>query len=171
MRLIKTATLAAAALLAASPAAFAADLLIEAPSAPQQYVDNSFNWNGAYLGIYGTGQNVPAAFGLGADFGVNALQDNILFGAEVSAAWLGNGSWTGQVNGKLGVLAAPEIAIYGLAGFGAHSANGAFVPVGVGLEAAVADNLSLKAEYQYNFDLSTAAQSSHVVKVGLNWHF
>lgn len=169
MRLLKTALFATVATLAISAAAFAADLIVDTPADP--IVDNSFTWDGAYIGFFVSGQTVPSAFGLGANLGVNALQDNILFGGEVSAAYLSDGSWTGQVHGKLGFLLAPEVALYGLAGIGTHSANGVFVPVGLGIEAGLADNLSLKAEYQYNIDLSTAAQNSHVFKAGLNWHF
>jgi hypothetical protein len=35
----------------------------------------------------------------------------------------------------------------------------------------VADNLSIKAEYAYQWDFDNAAQSAHVGKLGFNWHF
>ena len=31
--------------------------------------------------------------------------------------------------------------------------------------------MGIKAEAQYNFDLTTSAQNSAAIKVGLNWHF
>ena len=46
-----------------------------------------------------------------------------------------------------------------------------YVPVGIGAEFKVADNLGLKTEAQYNFDLTSSAEDSMAVKVGLNWHF
>jgi opacity protein-like surface antigen len=168
MRSIKIALLATVATAALSSATFAADLIISEP-----VIDNTaaFDWEGPYAGLWISGQSTPAVFGLGANLGVNVLLDqSLLAGIEGELAWLSNATWEGQVDGRLGFVA--DIAvIYAFAGFGANSATGVYVPLGVGAEFAVADNLSLKAEYQYQWDLDNGAQSSHVGKLGFNWHF
>ena len=83
-------------------------------------------------------------FGLGADLGVNVLLDsNLLVGVEGDLAWLNNDSYEGQIHGKLGL----------------------------GAEVALADNLSLKAEYQYQYDFDNSSEDAHVAKIGFNWHF
>jgi outer membrane immunogenic protein len=170
MRTLKLAMLATAATAALSTSAFAADLIMDVPEAPA-VVDNTYTWDGAYFGAFVSGQQVPSTLGIGVVVGVNASSDAILFGGELEGSLLSDGSWTAQADGRLGVFVADNIALYGFAGIGTHSANGAFVPVGAGLEFGVAENVSLKTEYQYNFDWDNAAQNSNVVKVGLNWHF
>ena len=42
---------------------------------------------------------------------------------------------------------------------------------GVGAEFMVADNLSIKAQYEYHWDTDAVGSSAHVGKIGLNWHF
>ena len=88
-----------------------------------------------------------------------------LAGVEGNLSWQSNGTWTAQGHGRLGFVA-DQAVIYGLAGLGWNSGTGGFVPVGVGAEFAVADNLSLKAEYNYQW-----GPNIHVGKVGFNFHF
>lgn len=45
------------------------------------------------------------------------------------------------------------------------------MPVGVGAEVKLTDDFSLKAEYQYQWDIDGDDDSSHVAKLGFNWHF
>src|SRR5690606_7165876 len=68
-------------------------------------------------------------------------------------------------------FAADSFAFYGLAGIGANSDTEAYVPVGVGAAVLVTDNLSLKAEYQYQWDIDDGADDDHVGKIGFNFHF
>ena len=75
------------------------------------------------------------------------VDDSLLAGFEGEIAWLANGSFQGQVDGRLGFVA-DQALLYAFIGLGANSVTNAYVPVGVGVEFAVADNLSLKAEYQ-----------------------
>lgn len=169
MRTLKLALLATAATVAFSSATFAADLIISEPAV----IDNSvgFDWEGPYAGLFVSGQTTPAVFGLGANLGVNVLLDNsLLAGFEGEVAWLSNSTWQGDVSGRLGFIADAAL-IYAHIGVGANSSTGAYVPVGVGAEFAVADNLSIKAEYAYQWDWDNGAQSAHVGKIGFNWHF
>ena len=168
MRTLKIAMLATAATVALSSATFAADLIIAEP-----IIDNTvgFDWEGPYAGLFISGQTTPSVFALGANLGVNVMIDNsLLAGFEGEIAWLSDSTWQGDVEGRLGFVAGMAI-IYGHAGFGANSSTGVFVPVGIGAEFAVADNVSLRAEYTYQWDIDNGAQSAHVGKFGFNFHF
>ena len=169
MRTLKLALLATAATVAFSSATFAADLIVTEPA----IIDNTigFDWEGPYAGLFVSGQTTPAVFGIGANLGVNVLiDDSLLAGFEGEIACLSNSTWQGDVSGRLGFVADAAL-IYAHVGVGANSSTGAYVPVGVGAEFAVADNLSIKAEYAYQWDFDNAAESAHVGKLGFNWHF
>ena len=84
MRSLKLALLATAATAVLSSAAFAADLIVDQPTAPPM-VDNSFNWDGAYIGALIQGQTAPNAFAIGADLGVNTTMSGLLLGGEIEA--------------------------------------------------------------------------------------
>jgi opacity protein-like surface antigen len=168
MRSLKLALLATAATAVFSSAAFAADLIVDTPDIP--VVDNSFTFDGAYIGVYGEAM-MPAAFGVGIDVGANAVMDSLVVGGELSGAVLTGVNFDGQLTAKVGGLIADTAIVYVYSGIGAKTPTSFYVPVGVGAEFAVADNLGLKVEGQYNFDLTTAAQNSTAIKVGLNWHF
>lgn len=164
MRTLKIALLATVASAAFASAASAADLIINEPA---MMVDNSygFDWEGPYAGLWVAGLTTPA-FALGADLGVNVLLDqSLLAGFEGNLSWQTDSTWTAQGHARLGFVA-DQAVIYGLAGVGWNSGSGGFIPVGVGAEFAVADNLSLKAEYNYQW-----GANAHVGKVGFNFHF
>ena len=171
MRTLKLALLATVAVAGVSTAASAADLIVDTGPAPV-VVDNysSVDWNGPYAGLFISGQT-DSIYGLGANLGVNTLiNSNLLAGVEGSVQWLSDDTWQGQVNGKLG-FAVENFAFYGLAGVGANSDTDAFAPLGVGAEVKLSDALSLKAEYQFQYDFDDSSEDAHVAKVGLNWHF
>lgn len=170
MRNLKLALLATVAFASVGSAAYAADLIIDTPAPVMTDYSTGYSWDGPYIGIYFSGQT-DAIYSLGLDLGVNTMIDeNLLVGVEGDVSWLNDDSWQGQVHGKLG-FAADSVAFYGLAGIGYNSDSEAYVPVGVGVEFAMTEDLSLKAEYQYQWDLDTSAEDAHVAKVGLNWHF
>ncbi|WP_395814941.1 outer membrane protein [Devosia sp.] len=169
MRTLKLALLATAATVAFSSATFAADLIVSEPA----MIDNTvgFDWEGPYVGLWLGGQTTPSVYSLGANLGVNVMLDqSLLAGFEGEIAWLSDSSYQGDIEAKLGFVADVAL-IYAHVGVGSNSATGAFVPVGVGAEFAVADNVSLKAEYTYQWDFDNAAQSAHVGKIGINFHF
>ena len=171
MRTLKLALLATVAVAGVSTAASAADLIVNT-APPPVVVDNysAVDWNGPYAGLFISGQT-DSIYGLGADLGVNTLiNNNLLAGVEGSVQWLNNDSWQGQVNGKLG-FAAENFAFYGLAGIGANSETEGYVPVGVGAEVKLTDDFSLKAEYQYQWDIDGDDDDVHAARIGFNWHF
>jgi opacity protein-like surface antigen len=170
MRSLKLALLATAATAVLSSAALAADLIVEQPTIPP-VVDNSFTWDGAYIGAFVQGQSAPAAFGIGANLGVNALMDNLVLGGEIEAVAATGPNFSAQATAKVGGLISDSAILYAYSGIGSRTPSSFYVPVGVGAEFAVADNMGIKAEAQYNFDLTTSAENSAAIKVGLNWHF
>jgi opacity protein-like surface antigen len=170
MRSLKLALLATAAVAALSSAAAAADLIVDVPI-EEPVIDNSFSFDGAYIGAFLQGQTNPAAFGLGVNFGVNALMDSVLIGAEVEGVVATGPNFSGQVTGKVGGLISDNAIIYAYSGLGTRTPTSWYVPIGVGAEVAVADNVGIKGEVQYNWDLTNAAQNSVAAKIGLNFHF
>ena len=170
MRSLKLALLATAAVAALSSAAAAADLIVDVPI-EEPVIDNSFSFDGAYIGAFLQGQTNPTTFGLGVDFGVNALMDNLLIGAEVEGVASLGPAFSGQFTGKVGGLVSDNAIIYVYSGLGSRTVTSWYVPLGIGAEVAVADNVGIKGEVQYNWDLTSAAHNSVAAKVGLNFHF
>lgn len=170
MRSLKLAMMATAAVAALSSAAMAADLIVDVPI-DTPIIDNSFSFDGAYVGAFLQGQNNPNTFGLGVNFGVNALMGNLLLGAEVEGTAMLGPHFSGQVTGKVGGLITDDAIIYAYSGLGSRTTTSWYVPIGIGAEVAVADNMSIKGEVQYNWDLNNAAHDSVAAKVGLNFHF
>ena len=170
MRSLKLALLATAAVAALSSAAAAADLIVDVPI-EEPVIDNSFSFDGAYIGAFLQGQTNPAAFGLGVNFGVNALMDSLLVGAEVEGVVATGPNFSGQITGRVGGLISDNAIIYAYSGLGSRTPTSWYVPLGLGAEVAVADNVGIKGELQYNWDLTSAAQNSVAAKVGLNFHF
>jgi opacity protein-like surface antigen len=165
MRTLKIALLATVATAALSSATLAADLVIDA--AP--VIDNSygFDWEGPYAGVWVGGLTNPNVFALGVDLGVNVLlDDTLLAGVEGNLSWESNSTWSAQAHGRLGFVASDSVVLYGLAGVGYNSGTGSYIPLGVGAEFALADNVSLKAEYNYQW-----GPDRHVGKIGVNFHF
>jgi opacity protein-like surface antigen len=171
MRSLKLALLATAAVAAFSSAAAAADLIVDVPIDETPVIDNSFSFDGPYIGAFLQGQTNPATFGLGVNFGVNALMDGLLIGAEVEGVAALGPNYSGQITGKVGGLISDSAIIYAYSGLGSRTPTSFYVPVGIGAEFAVADNVGLKTEVQYNWDLTAAGESSVAAKVGLNFHF
>ena len=175
--------IAAAALVITVPAAGAqaADLItypVSTQEALPVVADTGFDWNGFYAGVYGVGQISPALgtqYGLGLNVGVNAQLDFFLVGAEVAMHGLTDGAMAttyGQLLGKAGVLITDDVMLYAAAGYGIDL--GAPVEddvlVGAGVEMAVADNVSVRAQYLHGFPM-TGGNDKDQVTIGANFHF
>lgn len=141
----------------------------------------------------------------GAQMGYNWQSDKLVFGLEgvVSLSTVGGDSspisssqtnWTASLLGRVG-YDFDGILLYALAGVTVANATGSIIVVGdntqthvggtigAGVEALVADNVSVKAEYNYTqygtatydyvpglFEVD-ADYSTHTVKAGVNFHF
>ena len=166
MRLFNT--LAAATLIATAGlgagAVQAADLItMPVSSSPVEIpVADTYDWNGFYTGVYGVVQNSPAGgtqYGLGINAGVNAQFDFFLVGAEVALHGLTGGvldTTYGQVLGKAGVVITDSVMLYAAAGYGidlgAPAEEDALV--GGGVELALNDSMSVRAQYLHGFPIS-----------------
>jgi outer membrane immunogenic protein len=113
----------------------------------------------------------------------------------------GNLNWLGTIKGRAGV-AMDRVLIFGTAGLAAGGVTANIIPaavgltntfsgtmtgwtVGAGIEAAVTEAITVKAEYQYvrmgglqapvgtlsSIEASNLSTTNHVVKVGVNFHF
>ena len=169
MRSLKLALLATVAVAALSSAAAAADLIVDVPI-QDPIIDNSFSFDGAYIGAFIVGQTAPGAFGIGANLGVNVLMDNFLVGAEIEGVVALGPNYSGQLTGRVGGLIGDSAIVYAYSGVGSRTPTSWYVPIGIGAEVAVAENVGIKGEVQYNYDL-TGDPGSVTAKIGLNFHF
>ena len=138
-----------------------------------------YDWNGFYAGVYGVGQAGPGGagqLGLGLDVGVNAQLDFFLVGGEVALHGLTSGASIdtayGQLTGRAGVVISDEVLLYAAAGYGLDLGNFAddHVLLGGGVEVAVTDELSLRAQYLHGVPLS-GGTSTDQITLGANFHF
>lgn len=158
----------------------------------------------------GLGTSDASGWLLGVQAGANAQFDTFVLGVEGDIAWsnisnadaIDTGPWEGAVDvdwlaslrGRAGV-ALDQVLLYATAGVAAAgvtytdtdlapdetgSATHFGWTAGVGAELAVAENVSVKAEYLYysiapeTYDLGDPDDVSfdlHTVKVGVNFHF
>ena len=147
---------------------------VYAPPAPKAYT----RWSGFYAGVYGVGQASPAGgtqYGLGLDVGVNAQFEFVLVGAEVAVHGLtgGAGSTTYvEALGRVGVPVADNFLLYAAAGVGVDAGPPAESDAlfGAGVEYALSDDVSLRAQYLHGFPL-TGANPKDQVTLGANFHF
>lgn len=212
--------LSGAAVLGLSSAAFAADLVVDEPTAPVAVL-SSTDWSGFYVGVhggYGAGvlnlsapgfidpddedEDVQGFFG-GIQLGYNFQSDALLFGVQTDLSLSGIASdedgggdddtidWLGSTTGRVGFVA-DSFVPYLKGGIAYAGGTGHALDeedsqthigwtVGAGLELAVADNISVFAEYDYYdfgeatydftpFDADVTA-TLNTVKVGLNVGF
>lgn len=160
----------------------AADLISYPTSTAQQVPvatpAPAYDWSGFYSGIYGAYQHSPGGgdqYGLGIDAGVNTTFNYFLAGAEVAVHGLGGGAGAttyGQVVGKAGVLVTDNTLLYGAAGYGIDLGvpDESDALVGGGLEYAITDSVSVRAQYLHGFPV-TGDNAKEQVSLGAQFHF
>ncbi|HHY50444.1 MAG TPA: porin family protein [Alphaproteobacteria bacterium] len=152
--------------------------LADSPAQLPVHDSAGFDWNGFYAGVYGVGQWSPAGagqLGLGVNAGVNAQLDFVLVGGEVALHGLTGGTIDtayGQVLGRAGVLITDDVLLYAAAGYGVDLGLPAEddLLLGGGVEIAVADDVSVRAQYLHGFPLSGANPKDQVT-LGAHFHF
>ncbi|GHA10479.1 hypothetical protein GCM10007989_00800 [Devosia pacifica] len=172
-----------AALTASVPAAVhAADLNTVAISAPSAelpvYDDPAFDWSGFYAGVFTGVQNSDdrdTELALGLNAGVNAQFDFYLLGAEVAVQGLTGDigeSVQGQILGRAGLVVTDNVAVYGAGGYGLDlddTDEGEYL-LGGGVELAVNEDVSVRAQYLHGFDTDGGGDSNQVT-IGAAYHF
>lgn len=160
----------------------AADAVImppaEAPAALPVYDDPGFDWSGFYAGVYGVGQMSPSwgnQYGAGVNAGFNAQFDYFVLGGELAVHGLlegGTDTTYGQALARAGLVVTDDVMIYAAGGYGidlgAPDEDDALL--GGGVEFAVTDNVSLRAQYLHGFPL-TGGNAKDQVSLGANFHF
>jgi len=182
MNTLKTIGLTALLAVAAVPAAHAADAFT-VPDIPVTdplavYNDPGFNWSGFYAGVMGVVQDNPAGweYGPGIVAGVNTQLDYFVLGAEAGLTGLTDGTnWRGygQVLGRGGVVVTDEVLAYAALGFGADlsATNNRHFLAGGGLEVAVTDAVSIKAQYLRGIPVDAVSTPVNQFSIGANFHF
>jgi outer membrane immunogenic protein len=164
--------------LGAAQAADAIALPVTSGAAEMPVHDAAFDWNGFYAGVYGVGQWSPVGgtqYGLGVDVGANAQLDFFLIGGEVALHGLTGGAIDtayGQVLGRAGVVITDDVLLYAAAGYGIDlglPAEDDFL-LGGGVEVAVTDDISLRAQYLHGFPIS-GGNPKEQFTLGANFHF
>ncbi|MCP8882318.1 porin family protein [Devosia sp. XJ19-1] len=182
MRILKTLALTALVSSASAGAAMAADL-ITIPTSTQAELpiaDVGFDWSGFYAGVHGGAQNGSISdvqYGLGAQAGVNAQFDFYLLGAEVAVTGLaangtvGETSY-GQILGRAGLVVSDNVLVYGAGGYGIDLGTPAEQDalLGGGVELAVTDNVSVRAQYLHGFPIE-GGNTKDQFTVGASYHF
>jgi outer membrane immunogenic protein len=183
---------AAAALMVSG--AQAADLMVQAPPANAIYESPLFNFEGFYAGVTAGGTIADKGYAnVGVVAGVNFMvADPILLGVEAQGDLFFNGDGLSAgdalILGRIGVLATNQVLVYAAGGVGIIGADNpsrreAFWAAGAGVEVAVTDSMSVRAEglYMRTIDSGTnnefrpvaGADASDAAKftIGALWHF
>jgi len=159
----------------------AADLITVPTSTPVEvpvHDQAGFDWSGFYAGVYGSVRSSRVAetqHGLGVQAGVNAQFDFYLLGAEVAVEGLngdvGNTSY-GQILGRAGLVVTDDVLVYAAGGYGidlgAPEEEDALL--GGGVEMAVTDSLSVRAQYLHGFP-TQGDNPKNQFTLGANFHF
>lgn len=140
--------------------------------------DSGFDWSGFYAEVFGTVQQSDESgtqYGLGIGAGVNAAFDFYLLGAEVTVQGLsgdvGETSY-GQILGRAGLIVNDDVAIYAAGGYGIDLG----VPdeedylIGAGVELAITDSFSLRAQYLHGFP-AEGGNDRNQFTFGAAYHF
>ena len=158
--------------------ASAGDLITYPTSGGQQVPvadQNTYDWSGFYAGLYGAGQVSPKGgnqYALGIDAGVNGILDFYMLGGEASLEGLTGGGAYGKILGRAGVLVTDSALAYGAAGYGLDlgAADESDFLAGGGIEYAVTEDVSLRAQYLHAFPI-TGADPKDQLTLGANFHF
>lgn len=182
MRIVKTLAIGMLVTTGSIGAATAADLITipTSTAAELPIAEAGFDWSGFYAGVHGAAQNGSVSgtqYGLGVHAGVNAQFDFYLLGAEVAVKGLAdNGTVSetsyGQILGRAGLVVSDNVLVYAAAGYGIDLG----VPdeedalLGGGVELAVTDNISVRAQYLHGFP-TLGGNTKDQFTVGASYHF
>ncbi|NOZ31612.1 MAG: hypothetical protein GXP01_00745 [Alphaproteobacteria bacterium] len=123
---------------------------------------SGFDWEGLYIGgSAGVALGSPT---LSGSIGYNKVSNDLLFGIEGSGIWYTAGAFGGEVQGRLGILASSDVLLYGAAGLGVINPGATYGLLGVGMELAVSDQMTIGGQ------LSATSWGAGTAKVSLRWY-
>lgn len=135
------------------------------------------DWSGFYAGIFGALDTRQGSAGpaVGLLLGVNAQFDFYLLGGEVAVSGLPGGvgdSSYGQILGRAGLVATDNTVIYAAGGYGIDLGppSEQDVLLGGGVELAITDSVSVRAQYLHGFAIDGTTPKDQF-SLGANFHF
>ena len=141
------------------------------------YEGDAFDWDGFYAGVYGVGQGGGAgtALGAGVELGMNAQFEFVLVGGEIALQGLTDGATEtiyGRVTGRTGLLLTDDVLVYAALGYGVDfgAAGNEDLLVGGGVELALQDNVSVRAEYLRGLPIGGGTPVDQIT-LGTRFHF
>ncbi len=173
MNLAAKIAISAAALLVTAGGAMAADLM--APPPPEAAITS--DWEGGYVGLMGTYWSPAPTYGeVDGVAGFNFLPaESFLIGVEGSLGYyseIGGAGYTGfdaSFSARAGFVAGPVLIYANVGEWYDISAPGPLDPfVGVGVEVAMTDSVSLRGQVEY---FPQDATTNTVISGGLIFHF
>lgn len=182
MRFVGPLVLAVSLGLASAGAAEAADMVTYPAPKTDQVIPldqgPTYDWDGFYAGVYTGGQKGAPGwqYSYGLLAGVNKQISYYLIGGEVGVHGLvgsGSSGTYGQVLTRGGVLLTDNLVGYGALGYGLDIGGGSDqnLLVGGGLEMAVAQDVSLRAQYLYGVPLTSSSSPVNEATIGIDFHF
>jgi outer membrane immunogenic protein len=158
--------------LALGAPAYAADLIIDEP-----YIDSpsssSFDWEGAYVGVFG---GYYWNFGdavIGGELGYNFLAtENFLLGIEASGLFYldGTNDFELYVHGKAGFVV-DNVAIYAIGGVGTFEFATPLYDIGAGIEVAVTENVTINGQVFARDVWGDFTPDGLITQAGIRFHF
>lgn len=137
-----------------------------------------FDWDRFYVGLYGVGQRTVHAdeqLGIGLNLGVDTQIDMLLIGGEVALQWTGNDAVDttyGRLLSRVGLLVTDDVLVFAAAGAGLNlgTDSGTDFLLGGGVEVAVNESTTLRAQYLHGFPIEGEGVRDQVT-LGANFHF
>jgi opacity protein-like surface antigen len=173
MRLLATTAIVLALGATGAIAADAPDLIVD-----DEAIEMAGDWTGAYVGVGVQGVRYLPGPQYEVDglvhFGFNFQADMFLFGAEAYlGGWLsdiGLSGWIAGGEARVGVLATPEVLVYGALGGHVYDLGAQYWDAGGGVEFMVSENMTVDLEYKHSFPVNTAFNADSV-SLSVNWLF
>ncbi len=131
------------------------------------------SWNGPYAGLYAGSANDAAEFSAGLLAGYQAQMGSFVFGGEVDGSYAftsGDTEVFARVRG--GFLPSDPLLIFATGGVGLYNGSTTRYSAGIGAEARMTDEISLRADFEaQNTSLGSVLSGPKYMRLGVVWNF